>query len=193
MMMGYRYLVFFVEGNDDVRFFEKIVKPKFIDNYDHIKIITYAEEKPKFIIDFIKSLEAMNNKSEMEANYILARDLDANTCLLVTKEKLLEEYSNISLNNVIIVAKQIEGWYLAGLEMKTCKSLHIKFQSCTDNIKKDCFNKIIPKKFYDGPRWVFLNKILELYSINVAVGKNKSFKYFNQKFIEEDYKSLVEF
>lgn len=45
--MEYKRLFIWVEGPDDVRFFERIIKPRFGDKYDFVQIIPYATMKGK--------------------------------------------------------------------------------------------------------------------------------------------------
>ena len=59
---------------------------------------------------------------------------------------------------------------------KISKELGIRKKiETTDNIIKEHFNQLIPKKM---PRSVFMRKILENYDVEVAEGKNRSFEYF---------------
>jgi len=44
-MNSYKQLFIFVEGVDDERFFEAILKPKFEDKYDLVKFVRYAKMK----------------------------------------------------------------------------------------------------------------------------------------------------
>ena len=86
----------------------------------------------------------------------------------------------IDKNNLIIVVKEIEGWYLAGLDDESCEELGLRPFRSTDDITKEHFNNLIPNKF--DSRIDFMIEILKRFSFETAKQKNKSFSYFMLKF-----------
>ena len=173
-MSTYKILFIFVEGDDDERFFNEVLVPKFKEKYDDVKPIKYARWKKESVYKFIKSIK------EMGADYIYLTDIDDSPCITVKKEEIQNKYKNINNDKVIVVVKEIESWYLAGLDNKACKQLKIKNFANTDNVTKEKFNALIPKKF--TPRKNFMSEILKYFSIEIAKQKNKSFKYFVEKY-----------
>jgi len=172
-MSPYKLLFIWVEGNDDERFFRKILIPRFQEKYDTVKIIRYATMKHEKIDNFIKSIKAMG------ADYIYLTDINDSPCVTAKKEETQKEHPNIDKNKIIIVIKEIESWYLAGLDNKAGKQLKIKNFANTDNVTKEKFNAVIPKKF---SRIDFMSEILKNFSIEVAKQKNRSFQYFVEKY-----------
>ena len=81
---------------------------------------------------------------------------------------------------IIVVVKEIESWYLAGLDNKVCKQLKIKNFPNTEKVTKEEFNSLIPKKFTS--RIDFMLEILKNFSIEIAKKKNTSFRYFVEKY-----------
>ena len=120
----------------------------------------------------------------MKADYICVGDIDDVPCVTSKKEKLTDDFGKkITADRIAIVIKEIESWYLAGLDEKTSKKLGIRKKiETTDNIIKEHFNQLIPKKM---PRSVFMQKILENYDVDVAEGKNGSFGYFLNKWLND--------
>ena len=57
-MPTYKLLFIWVEGDDDERFFNRILSPKFQEKYDTVKIIKYAKLKKEKVDNFIKSIKA---------------------------------------------------------------------------------------------------------------------------------------
>jgi len=55
-MPTYKLLFIWVEGDDDERFFNKILVPKFLEKYSGVKIIKYAAMRKKKVDNFIKSM-----------------------------------------------------------------------------------------------------------------------------------------
>lgn len=172
--MSYKQLFIWVEGIDDERFVEKILKPLFSTTYNQIKIIKYAGLKKEKINNFIISINAMNS------DYIFLGDIDNSTCIRTKKTILSEKFNKLDINNIIIVIKEIESWYLAGLDDDTCSQFNLSNFSNTNNLIKEQFNQIIPRK-YDS-RIDFMNDILKCFSLQIAKLKNTSFNYFLQKY-----------
>ena len=169
-------LYIFVEGNDDQRFFEKIIKPKFKDKYDDVYITKYKQEKKEKVENLIKSIKARG------FNYIYVSDINDSPCVRHKKQKIKKEIKNIDEGKIVIVIKEIESWYLAGLEDNEAKRFGIsKKISMTDNLTKEDFNKLMLNKFKKS-RIDFQSEVLKVFSIETAKKKNKSFKYFIEKF-----------
>jgi len=77
------------------------------------------------------------------------------------------------------VRKEIESWYLAILDDGKCKEFGVpSFR--TDDVTKEQFNGLIPKKFDSGID--FMREILKSFDIEIAKRKNRSFKYFAEKY-----------
>jgi len=171
--MDYKLLYFLVEGNDDERFFERIVKPKFEEKYHTVKLWKYAQVENTKVDNFLKSIKAMG------AEYIFVVDINSAPCVKSKKQEILEKFRNVDIDRIIVVIKEIESWYLAGLDTASSTKLKISYEP-TNNISKEQFNDLIPKKF--DSRTDFMMEILKSYSIETAKQKNKSFKYFIEKY-----------
>lgn len=176
--MDYKMLFIFLEGDDDERFFESVVKPFLQERYSAVKFQKYAKKDKKWKVKFIKSINSM------KADYICVGDIDGVPCITAKKEKLTDNFGKkITANRIAIVIREIEGWYLAGLDETTSKKVGIhKKIGTTDKITKDHFNQLIPKNV---PRIEFMRKILENYDVEIAEGKNISFGYFLNKWMND--------
>ena len=173
-MPTYKLLFIWVEGDDDERFFNKVLVPKFLRKYSGVKIIKYATMKREKVDNFIKSIKAMG------ADYIYLTDINNSPCVTAKKEEMQKKHPNIDKNKIIVVIKEIESWYLAGLDNKVCRQLKINNFADTDNVTKEKFNALIPKKFTS--RIDFMSEILKKFSIEIAKQKNNSFQYFVEKY-----------
>ncbi|MEA3281368.1 MAG: hypothetical protein U9Q68_02245 [Euryarchaeota archaeon] len=176
--MDYKLLFILIEGDDDKRFFESVVEPFIQERYSAIKFGQYAKKDKKWKVKFIKSIKLM------KADYICVGDIDDFPCITTKKEKLTDDFGKkITVDRIVIVVKEIESWYLAGLDETVSKKLGIRKKiKTTDNITKEHFNQLIPKKM---PRPEFMLKILENYDVEVAEGKNGSFGYFLNKWMND--------
>ncbi|HWP30273.1 MAG TPA: hypothetical protein VNK96_00895 [Fimbriimonadales bacterium] len=88
------------------------------------------------------------------------------------------------MDKIVVIVKEVESWYLAGLDDDSYKRLGMKCFNVTDDTTKEQFNNVIPRKF--NSRVDFMIEILNLFSIEIAKRKNKSFKYFCEKTCSRD-------
>jgi len=167
--MLYKFFIF-VEGSNDTKFFKKILKNFDSDFFEIIKIIEWASKTNEEINNFLKTISQVAN-----FDYLFFADMDDFPCITSKKTKLKERYSEIDIQKILIVIKEIESWYLAGLDKNSSKKLSIKHQKETNNITKEMFEELKPNKI------LYLD-ILEYFSIETAIQKNNSFKYFKESF-----------
>jgi len=172
--MGYRRLFIWVEGEDDRRFFEKMIAPKLQKKYNFVETRRYATLKKEKIYNFLKSIKAMG------AEYIFVADINHSPCVTAKKENIRSELRNIDEERIIVVIKEIESWYLAGLDNTRSKKFKVRAFKTTDDITKEKFNSLIPKKF--DSRIDFMLEILKNFSIEIAKQKNRSFRYCIEKY-----------
>ena len=167
-------LFIMVEGEDDIRFFGRIIKPLFIARYDSVEIIPYASIRRTKVNNFLKSVRIMKN------DYIFVADIDTERSVRDKKQILYYHFSNIESGSIVVVIKEIESWYYAGLSRENELSLGIPSLSSTDELTKEDFNTLIPRK-YDS-RIDFMFEILKFFSLNTARMKNHSFRFFVDRY-----------
>ncbi len=167
-----------VEGEDDIRFFGRIVKPLLINLYDAVEIIPYASIRRSKVDNFLKSIRLMNN------DYIFVADIDTEQSVRDKKQVLYSHFSHIDGGNIIVVIKEIESWYYAGLSSESVQNLNVPDLPDTDELTKEDFNHLIPGK-YDS-RIDFMFEILKYFSIDTARKKNHSFRFFIERYHLED-------
>ena len=169
--MAYKRLWVLLEGGYDERFFERVIRPIFEKTYDSVKPWQYAQKQTKKVKNFLKSITAMNS------DYFFLRDINDFPCVTARMESIKDKYgARIDTNNIIIVVKEIESWYLAGLDDKARKELGIRTFGNTNNITKEKFNNLIPKRF--DSRIDLMVEILKRFSVETAKQKNRSFNHF---------------
>lgn len=170
----YKELFIFVEGDDDELFFGKVVKPMFREKYDSVSLIQWAQERKGKTDSYLKSIKSGN----WNAYYIFVTDMDT-PCVMAKKERIQRRFKNVDKDRIMVVGKEIESWYLAVLDDDKCKEFGVPSLN-TDNITKEQFNGLIPKKFDYGID--FMREILKAFDIETAKRKNKSFRYFVEKY-----------
>jgi len=174
MTMEYKRLFILVEGDDDERFFSNVTKPSLEEKYACVKITKHAKLKAVKIRNFLNSIRAMR------ADYIFVTDINRAPCVTEKKRKLQAKISNIDQDRIMVVRKEIESWYLAGLDDANSHNLGVPPFSTTDSVTKEQFDALIPNKF--GSRIDFMSEILKCFSIGIAQNKNESLRYFAEKY-----------
>jgi hypothetical protein len=171
-------LYILVEGEDDVRFFGRVMKPLFVSRYDSVEIIQYACIKRVKINNFLKSL------AEMKNDYLFVADIDQERSVRDKKQLLYHWYSNVNGSNIVIVIMEIESWYYAGLPDEVLQRLGLPLLPSTDKLTKEDFNTLIPPPF--DSRIDFMFEILKSFSPVLAARHNQSFKFFFERYHLED-------
>jgi len=171
--MKYKRLFLLVEGNNDERFFQRIIKPKFEEKYNTVTLWKYTQVKNMKVDKFLESIRAMG------ADYIYVADINRAPCITAKKQEIKNRVRDINEGRIIVVIKEIESWYLAGLDETSSKELGMSPFSTTNGITKEQFNDLIPKRF--DSRIDFMSEILKHFSIEIANQKNISFRYFLEK------------
>jgi hypothetical protein len=171
-------LYILVEGEDDVRFFGRIMKPLFVPRYDSVEILPYASIKRSKVNNFLKSMVQMKN------DYIFVADIDTERSVRDKKQILYHWYSNVSGSNIVIVIMEIESWYYGGLSDVVLQKLGLPALTSTDDMTKEDFNALIPPSF--DSRIDFMFEILKSFSPATAARHNRSFKFFFERYNLED-------
>jgi hypothetical protein len=173
-------LFILVEGEDDVRFFGRIVKPLFVHRYDSVEIIPYACIKREKVNKFLKSVAEMGN------DYIFAADIDTERSVRDKKQILYYRFSDIDGRSIVIVIAEIESWYYAGIPPESVAAFGVPDLDSTESLTKEDFNRIMPRRF--DSRIDFMFEILKTFSLEIAVKKNRSFRFFTDRYdIREEW------
>ena len=177
--MPYRQLYICIEGPDDETFFKKVVVPQLQNNYDHLFMFRHAQKSTRKCNGFLNSVRCIPG-----AEVIWTRDNDGSPCVTLLKDKLRGKLNSIADTPIVIVVREIESWYLAGVGEESSRSLGIEHFSSTDTITKEYFRSIRPASINTNRE--FMLAILDHFSIETAQNKNRSFRYFCQRFLSDD-------
>ena len=169
--MPYTRLYLLVEGDDDARFVERIVIPKLTSRYDFVKLWKFAQERKEKVSQFLRSIKAMG------ADYVLLADINAHPCFPKKKEALLQVFTELESRNTLVVVREIEGWYLGGLNDDN--PLGVRAPTDTSGLTKEQFNATMPKG-YDS-RIAYMIEVLKHFDIRTATTRSRSFLYFAQR------------
>jgi hypothetical protein len=176
--MALRKLYIFVEGTDDALFFSKIFVHRFKKIYDDVEIIQYAQMKKSKVELFILSIKTLN------FDYIMVADIDEIDTVAEKKRILKHKFELVDVEKIMIVIKEIESWYLAGLTNEFAISLGLDPLETTNDITKEDFNIYYIRTYRS--RIDFMQEVLKHYSCETARLKNKSFDFFFKRFFKNN-------
>ncbi|MBD3338004.1 MAG: hypothetical protein GF353_02770 [Candidatus Lokiarchaeota archaeon] len=167
----------FLEGDDDERFFKKILINRFREKCNRVQIVKYAQMSHNGIIKLLKTIKYKENW-----DYIFLSDINSAECYPNKKSLIETRFEYIEIEKIVIVIMEIESWYLAGINNDFLRSINANLmdQGC-NHVDKERFNLLIPQ---DMPRVLFMNKILDNYNIDLALENNESFEHFLRTFLD---------
>ncbi|HLV08865.1 MAG TPA: hypothetical protein VKY40_01535 [Halanaerobiales bacterium] len=171
-----RRLFILVEGNDDERFFEHAIKPLLNQEYDQITIWQHAQKSNESELKFLRSIKTIG------ADYIYVVDMDDAGCVNDKKKRVTKRLEEVDFDNILVVIKEIEAWYLAGVDQKRAARIGFEAPAKTDNIYKEDFVQLIPRG--SGSKIDFMMELVKSFSLKTGIGKNESLNYFFRNFIE---------
>ncbi len=176
----FKQLFLFVEGPDDERFCRSVVEPLVQSVFQQVKYILYAKMKSIEVAKTIKGIMHIPAVS-----YLFVHDLDEHPCVAICKEKILERFNQtLHPDHVIIVKREIESWYLAGVNQSHCRKFKKKYLKDTEKVNKEKFNALRPEAVV---RTDFLKELLIIFSVEEAKERNNSFSYFYNKFLSGNH------
>ena len=162
-----------LEGSDDERFVDAVIRPILEKHYDYVQTWRYAGEKSERTKNYLRSVRAM------KADSLFLKDINRSPCVTAIKKATEKRYKKVlDPATVTVVIPEIESWYLAGLDDGSCERLGLSKLPHTDDINKEHFGKMMPAK---AVRIDFMIEILKNFSVETAIRKNKSFAYLMKK------------
>jgi hypothetical protein len=168
---------FFVEGNDDESLISRFLR-KIQFSFDY-EIIKYRELEKGKVNKYLKSIEEKND------DYLFLADFENGPCIGEKKIQLINSYSELKKEKIIIVKKEIESWYLALISENFAKEISIDPNILIDTsfCTKKKFEDIMRKTNYKSET-VFKQDILinfNVSDIDLARQRNSSLDYFIKK------------
>jgi hypothetical protein len=172
-------LALWVEGDRDRRFFASIVEPLLSNSYDRIVLTEYRQQAH---VAINRRLRAMSHAG---FSHLFVADRNAAPCVASRKNKLKQQYPHLEEGQIVIVSREIESWYLAGLTDAGAAALGIACPASTDHLTKEGLDQLRPRRF--DLELDFLLELLKYFDWNVACHRNKSFAYFREKFLRPSH------
>jgi hypothetical protein len=167
-------LYLFVEGDNDKDFFRNIFAHCLIQKFIGLTFWSYAQETNEKINAFINSINSIDHY-----DYLFIADKDNFPCITSCIDSKLNKIKSLNQSKVFIVEREIESWYLSGLDEQYRIDNNIRLHRSTDDFSKEQFNNLIPERLN---RYEFMFDIFDNFDLNQAIRRNSSLRYFHQKF-----------
>ena len=164
-------IALWVEGASDRRFFDAIIKPKLERHFDVVKIVEYS-------VRFSQVNKLLQSMSHQGFEYLFVADQDETPCISARREKLQKRFPALEPTRIVVVGREIEAWYVAGLGKDAALGLRMKSLS-QDCETKEQFLKLIAEPFTSSVD--LMVEILQVFDYQLACEKNRSFAYFDSK------------
>jgi hypothetical protein len=169
-------LFVWVEGPDDQRFVDTILRPRLEELYDWVEVVPYSGMANEKITKWIESIRSIN-----DATYAFLADNDQSACVPAKKEELVRRIKSLQPSRIVIVVEEIEAWYLAGLAAEGRERLGINEMANTDNVNKEAFD--LHRRPDYGSRVDWMIEMLRHYSLEEGCSRNSSLGRFVARFI----------
>ncbi len=117
----------------------------------------------------------------MNADHLLFGDIDERPCVTVTKETITNRFAGLTWDRIVVVRREIEAWYLAGLDEASWHDLGLDRVRNIDEATKEQFDRIVGGKVNHTNAMI---EILKHYDVEVARQRSRSFAYFWDKHVE---------
>jgi hypothetical protein len=164
----------YVERDDDVLLFGRVITPLVEKTNARVVIRSYRQLRNSDVKNKLVALASSGWKR------LLVGDMNDSPSIPERKRKLNRIYGPLADDEILIVEKEIEGWYLAGLTEARRNEIGIaRVPNDFEKIIKEVFREFIPKMF--ASRADFLLEILKNYSVETAMKNSGSFAYAIRK------------
>jgi hypothetical protein len=170
-------IYFLIEGNDDLRFLQRIAEPILKERYDYIGYFQYTRRPKKKVQGFIRSVISR------KADFLCMTDIDVSPCVTAKKEQIKKDkLGTLDDSRILVVKSEIESWYLAGLDDERCRRLRLPAHRETESVDKEQFRQSLSGSKL-GCTINCMIEILKNYDIATAKSRNGSFDYFHRKYL----------
>lgn len=171
--MRLRRLVLFVEGDDDLRFLERVIKPLLTERYELVRIQRTSQLVPKEICKILLTLKASG------WDYLFISDKDEHPCKTKKRQNVVGKWTAVQIDKVVIVDSEIESWYVAGADSMVALEIGFTLPRKTESFTKENLSRCTNKR-YPTATDIKL-KLLENYSVLTAKERSASFAYLLSK------------
>lgn len=167
-------VVFLVEGPDDKRFVETVLRPRIEGKPDVVK---YAQKSASDVNSLVSAFAG----TCAEHYYVTDpdREVDARgNCQNCDERETHEQqrYDILDPFDVLVAVDAVEGWLLAGVSDAVASEGRVPVPSSTDHVGKPEFTAAFEESTF-GSMERFVDRIFDDYCCDLARDRNDSFDY----------------
>lgn len=177
--MAFRRLYIWVEGPDDRRFIERILKPRLQKYYDWIDIVEYAGMPDAKMDSYLHAIERIGDSVGILTDYLFMVDMDGAPCISGKRSAVVARYKRVLFQKVFVVVDEIESWYISGLSEANAAKFKLPTRGNADDFTKEHLLAVC-----NGLRQTPLEvriEILKCFVWETALDRSASFRYFCEK------------
>ncbi len=173
-MNGWRGVYLFVEGQDDVLFVERILKPRLETHFEFVAIIAYASTRQAILAQQARAIQKSGAQLWVIADY------DNAPCFTARRREVVQRFDEaIEIQQVLLARPEIEAWYCAGISEPS--QFRVQLPSNIESITKERFNRLFARSLNRQIRTELLLLLLESYDWEVALRRSVSLHYCARK------------
>jgi hypothetical protein len=171
--MPFSRFAYFVEGVDDEDFFSHVGKPAKEGTYDYVSVHRYAHVPTPKVNAMLRGFRRNG------WDYLFVCDLNDSPCVSQKKATVIQRYPSLAPEEILVVKKEIESWYVGGLDEAAAAELSIEAWPATEGVSKEMLKARLGRRGL--PMKVFLRRALAKFSSSLCAERNSSFRYFRSK------------
>ena len=173
-MNGWRGVYLFVEGQDDVLFVERILKPRLEMHFEFVAIIAYASIRQATLAQQARAIQKSGAQLWVIADY------DNAPCFTARRREVVQRFDGvIEIQQVLLARPEIEAWYCAGISEPS--QFRVQLPSNIESVTKERFNRLFARSLNRQIRTELLLSLLDSYDWEVALLRSASLRYCARK------------
>jgi hypothetical protein len=159
-------LIVFIEGDDDKRFFEAVIKPLLDSRYRLVRLIKWSQMHKRDVETLVEQANTKGNR------YVFVGDINSELCVTAKKRSLMDVYPFLHSSSIFVVKREIESWYLAGAPSNLYSSSNVS----TENVAKGELQRACPQRF--DSLIDYKRELLRCFEFGRAKQRNRTFCRF---------------
>ena len=173
-MNGWRGVYLFVEGQDDVLFVERILKPRLETSFEFVMAIAYASIRQATLAQQARAIQKSGAQLWVIADY------DNAPCLTARRTEVVQRFeAAIAIPQVLLARPEIEAWYCAGISEPA--QFRVQLPTDIESMTKERFNRLFARMLSRQLRTELLLSLLDSYDWEVALLRSASLRYCARK------------
>ena len=176
--MSQKPLYVLVEGPTDQMLFQSEAMDQVVrQRFPYAHVITWASETKDDLVGLLRGIIADG------APYIFLCDKEsAFVCIQTRKQYALSRCPNVAVDRILIVVREIECWYIAGMSQTFSNQYGFAIPDNSEDFAKPRFEDLSTRLKFASPEDMMI-EILKTFSVQNAALRNTSFSRLVEKYL----------